>query len=119
MRKFLIFTIVIILIISITESIDDKDERKKSRDRERMEMREITEEAAKFLFEESHSLEPDERREIMKKFMMGKIEFEEAADLAAGAELETRRANSEREKRIKEIREKFNRMDRRNRRNEL
>lgn len=119
MRKFLILTFTILLIISITESTDDKDDHKKSRDRERMEMRQITEEAAKFLFEESHTLDPDERREIMKKFMMGRIEFEEAADLAAGAELETRRENLERERKIKEIREKFNRIDRKNGRNEL
>ena len=120
MKNFLIFTFTILVIISITESTDDKDERRKSRDRERIEMREITEEAAKFLFEESHTLEPDERRNIMKNFMMGKIKFEEAADLAAGSELGERRAsNPEREKRIKEIREKFNKIDKRNRRNEL
>lgn len=120
MRKFLILTISIFLIISITESTDDKDERRKSRDRDRIEMREITEEAARFLFEESHKLEPDERRNIVKNFMMGKIEFEEAADLAAGSELEERRAtNPEREIKIKEIREKFNKMERRNKRNEL
>ncbi|KAL7016082.1 hypothetical protein ACKWTF_016801 [Chironomus riparius] len=120
MKKFLIFTITILLIILITESTVDEDERRKSRDRERIEMREITEEAARFLFEESHMLEPNERRNIMKNFMMGKIEFEEAANLAAGSQLKERlKTNPEREKKIKEIREKFNRADKINRHNEL
>jgi hypothetical protein len=117
MRKIFISAITILLVIFYAEA-SDKDQ--KAREIDRIRMREVTEEATKFLFEESHMLEPDERRNIVKNFMMGKIEFEEAADLAAGAELEERRVkNPERQQRIKEIREKFDQIDRRNRRNEL
>lgn len=125
MRKFLLISLTIFVIILITEAEHDKDDYRKSRDfkksREgRSEMRDAMEEAMRFLYEETYKMDAEERRNLIKKFMRGQVDFREALDLANSERKEERRVRSpDRERRIQEITESLKDMNRRNRRSEL
>lgn len=125
MRKVFLLSLTIFVIISIIESKNDKDDHRKSREfkkfREgRSEMRDAMEEAMKFLYEETYKMETEERRNLIKKFMRGHIDFREALDLANSERKEERRVRSpDRERRIQEITESLKDMNRRKRRTEL
>ena len=125
MKKILLISLTIFVLISITESKNDKDDHRKSREfgksREgRSEMRDAMEEAMKLLYEETYKMDAEERRNLIKKFMRGHIDFREALDLANSERKEERRVRTpDREKRIQEITESLKDMNRRKQHSEL
>ncbi|KAL7016083.1 hypothetical protein ACKWTF_016802 [Chironomus riparius] len=125
MKSFLLFLLTIFVIISIIECKNDKDDHRKSRDfrksrESRFEMRDAMEEAMKLLYEETYKMDAEERRNLIKKFMRGHIDFREALDLVNSERKEERRVRSpERERRIQEITESLKDMNRRKRHSEL